>query len=310
MYMKQCTIAKHGTDAPSSHNLNIKLYSFKELLDLFKLSYEFDMNELKRAKLMVLKMHPDKSRLPADYFLFYKKAFDIIVEYFKDKEKVNVPVPTNEIIYDTETPDKAIYKQVGKTMKDMGNEKFQEKFNKLFDDNMVKKRDESVNDWFKQNDPLYQFDNVQSTGGLGKAIDSIKEKNASLVKYNGVQNMSYSSGNDLYDDDSNAYVSCDPFGKLKYDDLRKVHKDQTVFSVSERDLNNVRQYSSMDHLQRERGSMNLTPLEKSHAEKMLEEKEAAIQQSMLAKKHADQLRSMEYAEKNKSVMSSFFQLTF
>jgi hypothetical protein len=42
---------------------------------------------------------------------------------------------------------------------------------------------------------------------------------------------------------------------------------------------------------------------------MLAEKEAAIQKAMLAKKHADHLKSMEYAEKNKSVMSSFFRLT-
>ena len=303
MYMKQCSVA------PGSHNLNIKLYSFKELLDLFKLSYEFDINELKRAKMMVLKMHPDKSRLPAEYFLFYKKAFDIIVDYFKEKEKVNVPVPNNEIKYSSDTPDKAIYNHVGKTIKEMGTTQFQEKFNKLFEENMVKKRDDSVNDWFKQNDPLFQFDNIQSTSGIGHAIESIKEKSAALVQYKGVQNMVYNAGNDLYEEDSNAYVSCDPFGKLKYDDLRKVHKDQTVFSVSERELNNVRQYTSMDHLQRERGAMNLTPLEKTQAEKMMTEKETAIQKAMLAKQHADNLRSMEYAEKNKSVMASFFQLT-
>ena len=116
-------------------------------------------------------------------------------------------------------------------------------------------------------------------------------------------------GNDLYEDDSNSYVSCDPFGKLKYDDLRKVHKDQTVFAVSERDFEKVQKYSSMDHLQRERGMANLTPIEKTHAEQMLAEKEAAIQKSMLAKKHADHLQTMEYTEKNKSVMSSFFRLT-
>ena len=297
--MKQC-------GSGSSHNLNINMYSFKELLDLFKLTYKFDMNELKRAKMMVLKMHPDKSRLSPEYFLFYKKAFDIIVDYFKESEKVTNEVPKEEIKYETEI-DKSTAKRVNKTMKEMGTEKFQEKFNDLFEANMVKKRDESVNDWFKQNDPLFQFDDIQSTGGLAKAIDTIKERTSALSQYKGVENMMSTMGDNLYEN-SDTYVSCDPFGKLKYDDLRKVHKDQTVFAVSERDFEKVQRYSSIDHLQRER-SMNLTPIEKAEAERMMEEKESAIQKMMLAKQHADNLKSMEYAEKNKSVMSHFFQLT-
>jgi len=301
--MKQCS------SQPKGHNLNIKMYSFKEILELFKLSYDFDIEQLKQAKMMVLRMHPDKSRLPPDYFLFYKKAFDIVVDYYNEKQKVNIAVPHNEIKYESDTPDKAVYKQVGKTMKELGTEKFQEKFNQLFEENMVKKRDESVNDWFKKNDPLFEYDDVKSTSGLGMAMDSIKAKTAALTHYKGVENMTSRMGNDLYEDDSNGYVSCDPFGKLKFDDLRKVHKDQTVFAVSERDFDKVQKYSSIDHLQRERGMANLTPIEKTHAEQMLAEKEAAIQKSMLAKKHADHLRSLEYAEKNKSVMSSFFRLT-
>lgn len=301
--MKQCSAQSKG------YNLNIKMYSFKEILDLFKLSYDFDVDQLKQAKMVVLKMHPDKSRLPPDYFLFYKKAFDIVVDYYNENQKVNVEVPHNEIKYESVTADKAAYKQVGKTMKEMGSEKFQEKFNELFEANMVQKRDESVNDWFKKNDPLFEFDDVTSTSGLGMAMDSIKSKSAALTQYKGVENMTSSMGNDLYEGDSTGYVSCDPFGKLKFDDLRKVHKDQTVFAVSERDFEKVQKYTSIDHLQRERGMANLTPIEKTHAEEMLAEKEAAIQKSMLAKKHADHLRSMEYAEKNKSVMSSFFRLT-
>ena len=301
--MKQCSAQ------PKSYNLNIKMYSFKEILELFKLPYDFDIDQLKQAKMVVLRMHPDKSRLPADYFLFYKKAFDIVFDYYNERQKVNVEVPHNEIKYESDTPDKATYKQVGKTMKELGTEKFQQKFNQLFEENMVKKRDESVNDWFKKNDPLFEFDDIKSTSGLGMAMDSIKAKSAALIQYKGVENMTSRMGNDLYEDESNGYVSCDPFGKLKFDDLRKVHKDQTVFAVSERDFEKVQKYSSMDHLQRERGMANLTPIEKTHAEQMLAEKEAAIQKSMLAKKHADHLRSMEYAEKNKSVMSSFFRLT-
>lgn len=302
--MKKCSSQSKG------HNLNIKMYSFKEILEIFELSYDFDIDDLKRAKMIVLKTHPDKSRLPSNYFLFYKKAFDIVMDYYNEKQKVNIEVPHEEIKYENETPDKSTYKQVGKTMKELGTQKFQEKFNELFEANMAKKHDDSVNDWFKNQDPLFQYDDIKSTNNLGIAMDTIKSKTNALTNYKGVEHINYSMGNELYDEDSTQYVQCDPFSKLKYDDLRKVHKDQTVFAVSERDFEKVQKYSSIDHLQRERGTAVLTPIEKTQAEQMLIEKEEAIRKTMMAKKHADHLKSMEYVEKNKSVMSSFFQLTY
>ena len=67
------------------HNLNIQTYSFDELLGLFDLKLYFTVEELKIAKKKVLWMHPDKSKLPPDYFLFYKRAFDIIVEFYEER---------------------------------------------------------------------------------------------------------------------------------------------------------------------------------------------------------------------------------
>jgi hypothetical protein len=301
--MKQCS-RKSNT-----HNLNLKMYSFKEILELFSLDYNFSTEELKRAKLMVLKMHPDKSRLPPDYFIFYRDAYKVVYEYYSENQKTNIEVPHEEVVYEPQDIDKTTHAQVNKSIKEMGQQNFQEKFNSLFESNMMEKKDTSVNDWFKNNDPLYEFNEVKSTGGLSQAINTIKNNSNSLTQYRGVENLTYSSGNNLYDTDRSTYVTSDPFSKLKYDDLRKVHKDQTVFAVSEKDYENMKTYSSMDHLQRERGMTNLEPLEKSRAEKMLQERDEAIQKSILSKKHAEHLRTLEYAEKNKSVMASFLQLT-
>ena len=71
----------------STHNLNIHQYSFKELLELFDLSNTISVEDLKRAKKKVLMTHPDKSRLPSEYFLFYKKAFEIIYSFYENKVK-------------------------------------------------------------------------------------------------------------------------------------------------------------------------------------------------------------------------------
>jgi hypothetical protein len=292
----------------STHNLNIHMYSFQEILDLFQLPPSFGEQELKRAKMTVLKMHPDKSRLPPEYFIFYKKAFEFVIDYYKNSIKTSIEVPNSEIVYEPIGPEKQISKKIQSAVKEMGSQGFQNKFNKLFEENMSKKIDDGRNSWFKNNDPIYVVDESM---GINRGIDHIKEKNASLIRYKGVESMNSSRGGNLYDDDeiSDEYVSCDPFGKLKYDDLRKVHKDQTVFAVGERDFAKVKTYGSIDQLQQERGSMNMTPIEKSQAERMLLEQEQQMKQQMLVKQHTDKLRSLEYEKKNKSVLSSFFQLT-
>jgi hypothetical protein len=285
------------------------MYSFRELLDLFQLSSNISVEELKRAKMMVLKMHPDKSRLPPDYFLFYKKAFDIIVQYYQDNNKATAEVPQTKQTY---TPlngpaDKNTYKTVNSVINEMGADQFQQKFNALFETVVEKPKD--MNDWFRENDPLFQYDEVSSTGGISAAIDTVKQKSAALIKYGGVQSMNSGgpSYNHLYDTDED-YVSCDPFGKLKFDDLRKVHKDQTVLAVSERDYETARKYSSMDHLQRERGSLQVQHVDRSEHERFFAEQQEAIKAQMAAKQHAANLKSMEYAEKNKTVMASFLQI--
>jgi hypothetical protein len=295
----------------TTHNLNIHMYSFQEILDLFQLPSHFGEQELKQAKRIVLQMHPDKSRLPSEYFLFYKKAFEFVVDYYRDSSKTSVEVPKEEIIYEPITVEKQMSRKIQSTMKEIGAEHFQNKFNRLFEENMSKKVDESRNLWFKNTDPIYSTESVSSASGIAQAINHIKEQSAAIVKHRGVESMVYGNrGNSLYDNDeeSDDYVSCDPFSKLKFDDLRKVHKDQTVFAVGERDFAKMRVYNSTDELQKERGS-TLTPLEKGKAEKMLLEQENRLKQQMLAKKHAANLQTLEYEKKNKSVLSTFLRLT-
>ena len=84
----------------SDHNLQIQNYSFDELLGLFELeSYQISVDDLKRAKKKVLMLHPDKSRLDAKYFLFYKKAFDIVVQFYNNQHKQNQDVTAENSQY-------------------------------------------------------------------------------------------------------------------------------------------------------------------------------------------------------------------
>ena len=72
-----------------AHNLNIHMYKLSEILDLFQLSYNISIEDLKRAKKVVLMTHPDKSKLGPEYFLFYKKAFDIVLNFCIEKHLIS-----------------------------------------------------------------------------------------------------------------------------------------------------------------------------------------------------------------------------
>lgn len=65
-----------------SLDLNIDNYNLPDILALFNLPTLFNEADLKRAKLVVLKTHPDKSQLPKEYFLFFTKAYRIVHQIY------------------------------------------------------------------------------------------------------------------------------------------------------------------------------------------------------------------------------------
>lgn len=69
-------------------DLNIDNYNLPDILALFNLPTLFNEEDLKRAKLAVLKTHPDKSKLPKEYFLFFTKAYRIIFQIYTIRHPV------------------------------------------------------------------------------------------------------------------------------------------------------------------------------------------------------------------------------
>lgn len=297
------------------HNLNIHLYNFNELLNLFGLSHTISSNDMKNAKKKVLMLHPDKSKLPADYFLFYKKAYDIINTFYENQNKQNNTKVNENTHYEPlkqNDLNKSTNNRISNAVKEMSTTEFQQKFNKLFDENMINKIDNSKNNWFTDNNSIYNIDDNVNANNMGEIFNKVKETQKGLMKYKGVEHlyMNHSSGTQIYDDlDNEDYVSCDLFSKLKYDDLRKVHKDQTVFNVSEKDIHKVKQYSSTDELMRSRKTDNLNPLDKEEAERILNVQNKQYRELIHQKEYEDKLKTMQYAEKNKNIISSFLRLT-
>jgi len=299
-----------------THHLDINMYSLQELLGLFNLEYDISIDDLKRAKKKVLMSHPDKSKLDAKYFLFYKKAFDIIVQFYNNQNKPHsVSDNINNASYDAQHHNQlndSSTEKVSSVIKNMKVTEFQNKFNKLFDDNMINKPDPKRNEWFTDEKNDYAINENVTSKNMGDVFNRIKDNQNSMIKYRGVEtlNVNSNSGNRFYDDDNNdEYVSTDPFSKLKFDDLRKVHKDQTVLAVSENDINKVQQYASVDHFMRERGKQTLTPLEKQQSEQILMEQDKTYRQRIMQKEYDAKKQTMKYEEKNKGILSNFLRIT-
>ena len=292
-----------------SHNLKIESYSLRELLELFELDpNDIKTEDLKRAKKKVLMMHPDKSKLDPEYFLFYKKAFDVIIVMYENVLKMTQPVEDKEYF-----PEKGDIsnKEMRKIIKNISGESFHKQFNEIFEKHGSKTIDTTKNDWFTSTDAMYDESTAaQNQSQLNGSIERIKERQQHLITYRGVNPMMSYGGNGLYENEAGDYAECDPFSKLKFDDLRKVHKDQTVIAVREADMVNVKQYKNVEEYQRTRHQDvgNIKPMERSHAENMIQEQERVLQDKMRQKQYQSELVTMRNIETNKTIMANFLKL--
>ena len=296
----------------SNHNLDIQNYSFHDIMELFELDIDHVTQEdLKKAKKRVLMIHPDKSKLPKEYFLFYKKAFDIVLNMYGNIQKVSQPVENQDYFPSNSVENEAQTAKMKNTLNKIKPDAFQKQFNEIFETQM-KKPITNRNDWFSEESAIYN-QNITNTSQMNSALEEIKQQQQHLVKYQGVMPIqSRAHVNSLYEEDNDEfdaeYVSSDIFSKLKYDDLRKVHKDQTVFAVSESDYRNVPKYRNTQEYERARSVANIQPIENEKAQQMMHEQEKILEQKMKHKQYKSELDSMRYNEANKQVMSNFLRL--
>lgn len=307
------------------HNLDLNTYSLDDLLNLFELDYSLSTESMMRAKRKVLMMHPDKSNLPNDYFIFYKNAYEIILDIHRSKNKITEGTVTSskytsEIKYNTIGSnntgkievDNDIIKGKMDTMVKNGD--FNNVFNNVYEENMAKKIDPERNMWFKQDTPDdYAGKNI-NTSNMAAAIEETKRKQQALSVYKGIQPMRFSGGNSFYDEDEDEYnkqgnyIECDVFSKFKFEDIRKVHRDQTVINVSESLYDNMQKYSSVEQYNQARANTLGAVASKAESELLLQRQLTEEQNMILRKKQRDLLLQRSYEQKQQNALSSFLRL--
>lgn len=324
---------KQNTD--NSYNLDVSTYSLEEMFSLFDLTYDLTEESMRAAKKKVLMIHPDKSKLSSEYFLFYKQAYEIILDIYKQKNRIQ-NAPLSATVYNPEVvKGKGIgnsqdaingnnfnVKDIEKVMNSGGKGgnggkggKFNDKFNELYETNMSKKVDAERHDWFKQESVDFSIGKEINSKNMGEALEEVKVRQNlnQMSVYNGVKEMRANGfGTSYYEDQDDgantSYVECDIFSKLKFEDLRKVHRDQTVFAVSEKDFAKVPQYKTVDQYVNEREKTKGNAMSKEESNGVLERQQRLYEQSMMQKQQRDLLLQREYEAKQKAVQAAFMRI--
>lgn len=250
-------------------DLDIDNYQLQDLLNLFKLEYNFSSNDLKQAKKIVMKIHPDKSHLPDKYFLFFCKAFNIIhsIHQFRNagsKERSTQYVTDYD--NDDESREKLLKKIANKS-------NFNKIFNELFEKYRIMNEEDKggYGDWLSSNDDI--DNSVVSKNNMHAAFEEKKVKARSLIIKSDISEM----GNEGYGLSELVGAVPDSYGsavfsRFGYEDLRKAHVE-TVVPVTQDDLNSRPSFSNEQELRHYREVQNNKPMSLSESKQYLKLKQ-------------------------------------
>lgn len=261
-------------------DLEINNYDVDELLNLFNLDKDFNEKQLKGARAIVLKLHPDKSKLHPKYFLFYSKAYKTVCDIWKFRMKSEREITQEDTVYITDTGDVDVEER--KTLlKKMFNENqelkkaanFNEWFNKEFEKAKIHdETEDGYEDWLRSHDDTDASQGERMT--MGQMKHAFAEKKRQLCSdivlhkdIEGYQNGSFSGlGSDIVSEkgsfDSNMFGETSG-GGLGFQDLKKAHTE-TIIPVDEQLLENRPNITSVTQMNEYRQSQNLYVPEGHH----------------------------------------------
>ena len=252
-----------------TYDLDIDNYELEDILALFHVPNDFSNIDLKNAHKIALKMHPDKSRLPKEYFLFFMKAYQLLCKIYNFRHRREGARPS----YDTDLSksEKLILDNLSESSK--GNaSKFNVLFNEMFEKVKImdKEQDYGYESWYRDSNEepdvkrisLSQFDNE---------FEKKKIACKDLVVLTGLTEMGGSDGYELLRGKPASYGSS-IFSKLPYEDLKKAHTE-TVVPVTREDYLNKKKFSNVESYRSFRDGQNINPPSLEQSKQFLLEKD-------------------------------------
>lgn len=297
----------------SELDFDLSNYSLDDLYNLFKLDPSDSLNPqtLKKAKRVLVLVHPDKSGLPPHYFQFFSKAYGMLAEMesitnnIKKREHGQAYVDdintySNEIhntIKETQTNTTATNKRTTFT------KEFNARFEEINRDMLPQNDTKGYSEWFKNENPEENLQNHKEL--YTKRKQELREQYA--LSTNKIQPSFFysSSGCSLFDqsDDFTSGLS----DSMQYTDLKKSYTE-TIIPVSEDDFNQMPSYRTIDEYKRAREFNTKDPALYRNHESILnsQEEEERKMSNYRAYELTKQLEASQ--QKNKIFASQFYKI--
>ena len=209
-------------------DLNIDNYNLDDILKLFQVTHDFDQQDLKEAKKKVLNLHPDKSDLKKEYFLFFSKAYKILYQMHEFKQKTR---KTQSDEYSDHVDESKPVANMNSMFKNAG--EFSGWFNKTFEELKIQddRQDSGYNEWMQQSVVDDNTSNIKSTSHMHQEIENRKKKLKELIPYKGVEDLTLNlstGGSELDRTKQTYYGNSNIFSKLPYEDLKTAHTENLI----------------------------------------------------------------------------------
>ena len=284
-------------------DFNINNYNLDDILNLFQVKHDFNEKDLKKSKKKVLMLHPDKSNLKKEYFLFFSKAYKILYQMYEFKQKTR---KSQSDEYSDHVDESKPLPNMNSMFKNAS--EFSGWFNKTFEELRVQddNQDNGYNDWLK-NSEIEENTNIKSMSHMHEEIESRKKKMKEIVPYKGVEDiiLNLSSGGSVLDRTKQTYYgNSDIFSKLPYEDLKTAHTE-TLIPVNNDDYNNIPKYANVQEYNNQR-EQNIQLLSQDKSDQILAQRRQTEDEN--ANRIAFQLlEKQEKVEKNNDIFMSRLQ---
>lgn len=245
----------------SNLDLDIRNYNLEDITNLFKIPIVFTESDLRAAKLMVLHTHPDKSKLPKEYFLFFTSAYKILYQIFTFRTGKNRNKKENYselVAEETVDPNEDSMKLCVDKVKQLSSTEFNKLFNEHYEKCKIQmEEEEGYEDWFRSDDANADSSASTSLCSWDQRVSEIdKQKqalrtNLSLVSKNELQCANIFGGGESYytlGQGAPKEHSSGLFSSLQYEDLKKAHTE-TVIPVTHEDYVNSKKFNNVNELQ-------------------------------------------------------------
>lgn len=250
-------------------DLDITNYDYDDILKLFELSKNFNIEDLKNAKKKVLASHPDKSGLDKSYFLFFSSAYKILFSIYNFREKHSSLTNFNNY-NDTYSAEKDEINEelINKLLNSKSKKEFNSWFNTQFENLKITSDYEKngYGEWLNETNDE-QVTLCKDLTSMNKIIEEKKKtlRSSMLVKKQEISEFNNSQYCDLTNSKPEDYSS-GLFSKFQYEDLKKAHNESLIPVTNEDYSIN---YSSLEDIRLKRASQSLTPLQEQEAKNYL-----------------------------------------